>query len=49
MLGFIFTRNFIYNILTIFLQQIISGKLLLVVIVGQKNNFNGGFKIKNSK
>lgn len=49
MLGFVSTRNFIYNIFTIFLQQIISGKLLPVIIIGQKNNFNGGLKIKSNK
>ena len=49
MLGFVSTRNFIHNIFTIFLQQIISGKLLPAIIVGQKYNFNGGFKIKSNK
>lgn len=49
MFVFVSTKNFIYNIFTIFLQQIISDELLPAVITGQKNNFNGGFKIKSRK
>ena len=37
------------NLSITFLQQIISDELLPAVITGQKNNFNGGFKIKSSK
>ena len=31
----------------IFSQQILNNKLLLTIIVGQKNNFNDGFKLES--
>jgi len=31
---------------TIFLQQILISKLLLAISSGQRNNFNGRFKLK---
>jgi len=34
--GFFFEKYYVHNIFTIFLQQIIGGRLLLVIIVGAK-------------
>ena len=37
---------YVYNISTTFLQQILSGKLLLVVIVDAKSNLNVNFEFE---
>ena len=40
-------KLYVHNIFTIFLQQIIDGRLLLVVIVGEKNNLSVWFKFES--
>ena len=40
-------KLYVHNIFTIFLQQIIDGRLLLVVIVGKKNNLSVWFKFES--
>ena len=37
---------YVHNIFTIFSQQIVSGRLLLVVMSEQKSNLSCGFKLK---
>ena len=39
-------KCYVHNIFTILLQKILSGKLLLIVISGQKSNLSNGFKLK---
>ena len=39
-------KFYIHNIFTTFSQQIVSGRLLLVVMSGQKNNLSYGFKLE---
>ena len=39
-------KLYVHNIFTIFLQQIIGGRLLLIVIVGEKNNLSVWFKFE---
>ena len=39
-------KYYVYKIFTILSYQILSGRLLLVVIGGQKINLNFGFKLK---
>ena len=40
-------KCYVHYIFTIFLQQILSGRLLLVVIGGQKSNLSCGFKLES--
>ena len=39
-------KCYVHNIFTTFSQQIVSGKLLLVVISEQKSNLSCGFKLE---
>ena len=39
-------KCYVYNIFTIFSQQIVSERLLLVVMSGQKGNLSCGFKLE---
>ena len=38
-------KCYVYNIFTIFSQQIVSERLLFVVMSGQKGNLSCGFKL----
>ena len=39
-------KCFVHNIFTIFSQQILNGRLLLIAISGKKSNVNFGFKLE---
>ena len=43
---YLINKCYVHNIFMIFLQKILSDKLLLVVISGQKSNLSNGFKLK---
>ena len=45
-LSYIIGKWYIHNIFTIFSEQILSGKLLLVVMDGQKSNLNYNIQIR---